>query len=97
MGNFGPVPVLFSFRQRLDANERFHSGKTLTTAAPISSFNALECNGNVSKAAPKLGLHRNTWTRAIAQLELDISAFRPSVRRPPASVTAAYRKTISRP
>ena len=56
-----------------------------------------ECKGNVSKAAPNLGIHRNTLARMIAQLGLDIAAFRSSVRRPPASVTAACRKTISRP
>jgi DNA-binding NtrC family response regulator len=53
--------------------------------------------GNLSKAAPKLGVHRNTLTRMIAQLGLNISAFRSSGRRPPASVTAAYLKKISRP
>jgi Fis family transcriptional regulator len=56
-----------------------------------------EYKGNLSKAAPKLGVHRNTLTRMIAQFGLDISAFRSPARRPPASVTAAYRKRISRP
>ena len=55
-----------------------------------------EYRGNLSQAAPKLGMHRNTLTRAIAQLGLDVSAFRSPRRRPPASVTAAERKTNAR-
>ena len=45
--------------------------------------------GNISKAAPKLGLHRNTLTRLASELNLDLRVFR-SVRRPPASVPSAY-------
>jgi Fis family transcriptional regulator, factor for inversion stimulation protein len=56
-----------------------------------------ECKGNLSKAAAELGIHRNTLTRTISQLGLDISTFRSSARRPPASVAAPYRKTVSRP
>ena len=56
-----------------------------------------ECRGNLSKAAPRLGLHRNTLSRTMAQLGLDVAGFRPSARRPPGSVIAAARKTISRP
>ena len=56
-----------------------------------------EHKGNLSQAAPKLGIHRNTLTRTISQLRLDIAAFRSSARRPPGSVTAPTRKTISRP
>ena len=56
-----------------------------------------EYKGNLSKAAPQLGIHRNTLTRIIAQLGLDGSAFRsPGRRRPPASVAAPNRKRISR-
>lgn len=55
-----------------------------------------EFRGNLSNAAPKLGMHRNTLTRVISHLGLDTSAFRSPVRRPPASVTAADRKTMTR-
>ena len=55
-----------------------------------------EYRGNLSNAAPKLGMHRNTLTRVISQLGLDISSFRSPGRRPPASVAAADRKTITR-
>lgn len=54
-----------------------------------------EDKGNLSKTAPRLGVHRNTLTRMIAQLGLDITAFRPSRRRPPGSVSAIYRQKIS--
>ena len=45
--------------------------------------------GNISKAAPALGLHRNTLTRICIELQLDIRDFRPSSRRPPKSARAA--------
>jgi Fis family transcriptional regulator len=54
-----------------------------------------ENNGNQSKTARELGMHRYTLSRTIAQLGLDISVFRSSGRRPPASVTAAFHKKIS--
>lgn len=54
-----------------------------------------EDKGNLSRTAPKLGVHRNTLTRMIAQLGIDISAFRHSRRRPPRSVNTAYRGKIS--
>jgi DNA-binding NtrC family response regulator len=55
-----------------------------------------ESKGNLSKTAPRLGLHRNTLTRMVAQLGLDMAAFRSSRRRPPASVTAGYSRKVSR-
>ena len=54
-----------------------------------------EYKGNLSTAAPKLGMHRNSLTRVVSQLGLDISAFR-SPRRPPASVTAPHRRANTR-
>jgi DNA-binding NtrC family response regulator len=45
--------------------------------------------GNISKAAPALGLHRNTLTRICIELQIDIRAFRPSSRRPPKSAQSA--------
>lgn len=42
-----------------------------------------ENNGNQSKAARELGVHRNTLSRTAATLELDARALRPSSRRPP--------------
>ena len=45
--------------------------------------------GNQCKAAEELGMHRNTLSRTLAELELDTakirSAIRKGMRRPPAS------------
>jgi Fis family transcriptional regulator, factor for inversion stimulation protein len=42
-----------------------------------------ESNGNQSKAAPQLGMHRNSLARSLSDLELDARALRPGGRRPP--------------
>jgi DNA-binding NtrC family response regulator len=42
-------------------------------------------NGNQCKAARQLGMHRNTLSRTIAELELDVRAVRAGTRRPPRS------------
>ncbi|MGI9101463.1 MAG: helix-turn-helix domain-containing protein [Terriglobales bacterium] len=43
-----------------------------------------ENSGNISRAAPRLGLHRNSLTRLCSILEIDVRQFRPlSRRRPP--------------
>jgi DNA-binding NtrC family response regulator len=55
-----------------------------------------EYRGNLSSAAPRLGMHRNTLTRMIAHLGIDVAAFRSPGRRPPVSVDAADRKTKAR-
>jgi DNA-binding NtrC family response regulator len=48
-----------------------------------------ENNGNVSKTAPVLGLHRNTLTRICGELDIEVRGFRPGSRRPPRSAHAA--------
>lgn len=46
-------------------------------------MNVLERNGgNQCKAARELGMHRNTLSRTIAELELDVTQVR-AMRRPP--------------
>ncbi len=40
-------------------------------------------NGNQSKSAKQLGVHRNTLTRAILAMHIDLRAMRPSARRRP--------------
>jgi Fis family transcriptional regulator, factor for inversion stimulation protein len=42
-----------------------------------------ENNGNQSKAARELRMHRYTLTRTASALELDVRALRPDSRRPP--------------
>jgi Fis family transcriptional regulator len=41
--------------------------------------------GNQCKAARELGMHRNTLSRTISELKLDIRAVRSGARRPPRS------------
>ncbi len=47
-----------------------------------------EHHGNLSRSAPKLGLHRNTLTRAVAELQVNVDALRPPPRRPPTRASA---------
>jgi DNA-binding NtrC family response regulator len=51
-----------------------------------------EHNGNLSRSAPKLGLHRNTLSRAVAELDVNVGALRPVPRRPPARASSAPRE-----
>ena len=44
-----------------------------------------ENKGNQCRAARELGMHRNTLSRTIAELELDIKGLRRGARRPPRS------------
>ena len=44
-----------------------------------------ENNGNQCKAARQLGMHRNTLSRTITELKLDVRALRNGARRPPRS------------
>jgi DNA-binding NtrC family response regulator len=41
--------------------------------------------GNQCKAAEELGMHRNTLSRTLAELELDTAQIRTGMRRPPVS------------
>jgi len=45
-----------------------------------------ENKGNQCKTARQLGMHRNTLSRTIAELELDVKLLRHGTRRPPRSV-----------
>ena len=44
-----------------------------------------ENHGNQCKAARELGMHRNTLSRTISELKLDIRSLRDGARRPPRS------------
>jgi Fis family transcriptional regulator, factor for inversion stimulation protein len=44
--------------------------------------------GNQCKAARQLGMHRNTLSRTIAELKLDLRSIRDGARRPPLSERA---------
>ncbi len=41
--------------------------------------------GNQCKAAEELGMHRNTLSRTLAELDLDTAQIRAGLRRPPMS------------
>jgi len=91
-------------RGELDALiSRMHEGGILYTEALREFRKAFiatvlrENNGNQSKAARELGMHRNTLTRTASALRLDVRALRPSSRRPPGSErTVLSNKKISR-
>lgn len=44
-----------------------------------------ENNGNQCKAARELGMHRNTLSRTIDELKIDVRAVRDGAKRPPRS------------
>lgn len=46
--------------------------------------------GNQCKAAEELGMHRNTLSRAMAELELSLSEIRAGLKRPPRSERPVY-------
>jgi len=46
--------------------------------------------GNQCKAAEELGMHRNTLSRAMADLKLDLAEVRASLKRPPRSERPVY-------
>lgn len=51
--------------------------------------------GNQCKAAEELGMHRNTLSRAMAELGLELSEVRTELKRPPRSerpVFSAFRQ-----
>ena len=52
--------------------------------------------GNQCKAAEELGMHRNTLSRTLTELELDTTQIRNGVRRPPASERPRPQSLLSR-
>lgn len=44
-----------------------------------------EHNGNQCKAARELGMHRNTLSRTLTELKVDLRSLRNGMRRPPRS------------
>ncbi len=56
-----------------------------------------ENKGNQCKAARQLGMHRNTLSRTIVELDLDVRTLRPGARRPPRSARPTpYDKRAAR-
>lgn len=56
-----------------------------------------ENKGNQCRAARQLGMHRNTLSRTIDELKIDVRPFRDVARRPPRPARpAAYEKKFAR-
>jgi len=56
-----------------------------------------ENHGNQCKAARELGMHRNTLSRTITELKIDVRQLRDGVKRPPRSTRqVALEKKIVR-
>lgn len=53
--------------------------------------------GNQCKAAEELGMHRNTLSRTLAELELDSAQIRSGMRRPPLSERPRTLLAVPRP
>ena len=56
-----------------------------------------ENKGNQCRAARQLGMHRNTLSRTIDELKIDVRQFRDGTKRPPRSAKpGAYEKKMAR-
>jgi Fis family transcriptional regulator, factor for inversion stimulation protein len=56
-----------------------------------------ENRGNQCRAARALGMHRNTLSRTISELKIDVRQLRDGVKRPPRSARpAVYEKKAAR-
>ena len=56
-----------------------------------------ENKGNQCRAARQLGMHRNTLSRTISELRLDVRQFRDGAKRPPRGARpVAYEKKLAR-
>jgi Fis family transcriptional regulator len=51
--------------------------------------------GNQCKAADELGMHRNTLSRTLAELDLDTAQIRNGMRRPPMSERPRQHAAVS--
>jgi hypothetical protein len=93
-------------RSELDALiYQMHTGGILYVEAVREFWKAFiatvlrENNGNQSKASRELGMHRNTLSRAVSGVELDVRSLRPGARRPPGRAPSlpAVRKMSGEP
>jgi Fis family transcriptional regulator len=56
-----------------------------------------ENKGNQCRAARELGMHRNTLSRTVTELKIDVRQFREGGKRPPRSARpAAYERKLAR-
>ncbi len=52
--------------------------------------------GNQCSAARQLGMHRNTLSRTISELKIDVRQFRDGGKRPPRSTHPSYERKLAR-
>ncbi len=56
-----------------------------------------ENKGNQCRAARQLGMHRNTLSRTVSELRIDVRQFRDGGKRPPRGARPiAYEKKLAR-
>jgi Fis family transcriptional regulator, factor for inversion stimulation protein len=56
-----------------------------------------ENKGNQCRAARQLGMHRNTLSRTVSELRIDVRQFREGGKRPPRGARpVAYEKKVAR-
>ena len=56
-----------------------------------------ENKGNQCRAARQLGMHRNTLSRTVSELRIDVRLFRDGGKRPPRGARPiAYEKKLAR-
>ena len=56
-----------------------------------------ENKGNQCRAARQLGMHRNTLSRTVSELRIDVRQFRDGGKRPPRGARPiAYEKKVAR-
>jgi Fis family transcriptional regulator len=56
-----------------------------------------ENKGNQCRAARELGMHRNTLSRTLTELKIDVRQLRDGTKRPPRSAhSVAYEKKAAR-
>jgi Fis family transcriptional regulator len=56
-----------------------------------------ENSGNQCRAARELGMHRNTLSRTVSELKINVREFREGGKRPPKSARpAAYDRKLAR-
>lgn len=55
-----------------------------------------EHHGNQCRAARELGMHRNTLSRTIRELRIDLRQVRPAEKRPPRGIRVPMEKKAAR-
>jgi len=80
------------YRSNILYSEAVREFKKRFIAAVLS-----ENKGNQCRAARQLGMHRNTLSRTISELKIDVRDFRDGAKRPPRGMRlASYERKMAR-